>query len=254
MSRIGVMTGGSGRALRRCFGSWSERYRRFTSNLSSPTLKVRVLEPGEKPSGGIPCVVHWVKSEDLVRTGKGSVCSGDGWPVSLWRAFLEELPDLPGDTVAGKLSSFLDSQEREDELAVSSWRKAVEAGRVVEPTGASWRGWLPVPARLVAGGRSGTCVFSWSPESNLYDSLSEALRSPEARLMKPDPESQARYYAECALAKLHGVSFEETGDSLEDESYSRRPAVERVLESLSRLEAERVADRSMGTLDRFGGQ
>lgn len=253
-SRLGVIVSESGPALGRHFGSWSERYRRFTSTLSSPRIEVRVLEPGEKPYGGIACVVHWVSREDLYRTGEGSVCGGDGWPVHLWETFVEEIPELPERTIAEKLSRFLDSREGEDEPEVSEWRRAVNARRRVEPGSPSGRGWLPVPAKLVAKGGSSSCIFSWSPVSNLYSSLSEALGSPEAKLRRPDPASQARYYAECVLAKLHGVSFEDPGDFLEDDGYASRSTVREVLQRLSGLETERVADRSLGPLSRFDRQ
>lgn len=253
-SRLAVIASESGPVLRRQFGSWSERYRRFTSNLSSPRVEVRVLEPGEKPSGGIACVVHWVSREDLVSTGEGSVCGGDGWPVRLWNAFVEEIPYLPERTVGEKLSCFLDSRRGEDEPAVSEWRSAVKAGRVVEPGGHGGRGWLPVPAKLVAKEVSWSCIISWSPVSNLYSSLSEALDSREAQLMRPDPASQARYYAECVLAKMHGVSFEGPGDFLEDAGYASRPAVRKVLDMLAELETVRVAERSMGPLSEFDTQ
>lgn len=253
-SRLAVITSDSCPSLRRHFGSWSDRYRRFTSDLSSPDIEVEVVEPGETPSDGIGCVVHWVRREDLVHMGKGGVCVGDGWPVDLWKAFVGEMAYLPKGTVAEKLAHFLDSARREDEPAVAGWRRAVNKAKLVGSRGAAGRAWLPVPAKLSTSEGSGTCVFSWSPAAEFYPTLSEALDSPEGRLLKPDAASQARYYAECVLAKLHGVSFENLGDFLEDEGYAARPAVRRVVSPLLKLEAKRVGDSSMGPLGEFDRQ
>ena len=116
-------------------------------------------------------------------------------------------------------------------------------------------GWLPVPAKLTSDEEeSGACILSWSPGGTFYRSLSEALGSPEAARKKPDLANQARYYVECMLGRLHGVSFANQNDLLEDRVYAKRPEVREIRTSLTRLERERIADPALGLLDRFGGQ
>jgi hypothetical protein len=82
--------------------------------------------------------------------------------------------------------------------------------------------------------------------------LTEALASQEAIQYKPDVENQGKYYSECMLAKLHGVSFDNPNDFLEDHEYAARPEVQRLRDSFEKLERERISDRKFGRLDRFG--
>jgi hypothetical protein len=247
-SQLAVLTPESGPPLVRYFGKWSGAYRRFTTNLSSSKLVVKALEPGTRPGDGIQCVLHWVDRRDMVRSDQGGVCLGDGWPVKLWKAFVSELDNLPGGTVAEKLRSFSESNTQEGNAMVAEWRERLKAGSVSPPErGRTVFGesWLPTPARLDTGSDTTDCIVSWAPSARFYRSMSEAIASSEE---KPDPVSQARYYLECTFAKLHGVRFGNK-DYIEDEAYERTAEVLEVGRSMRKLERERIA--KLGTLSRF---
>ena len=243
-----MLTAESGPSLTRYFGKWSGAYRRFTTNLSSAKLVVKALEPGRRPGDGIQCVLHWVDRRDMVSSDKGGVCVGDGWPVELWKVFISELDNLPEGTVAEKLRSFSESDVQEGNAMVVEWRGRLKAGTVTLPEGgrpAFGESWLPTPARLRTANGTTDCIVSWAPSARVYRSLSEAIASSEA---KPDLVSQARYYLECTLAKLHGVRFGNE-DYIEDEAYERTPEILEVGRSMRKLERERIA--KLGPLSRF---
>ncbi len=253
-SQLSIITADSDVALHRYFGKWNSAYNRFTTNFTSSKINVRAIAPDEEPSDGIQCILHWVDQKDMIRSDKGSVCYGDGWPKELWDAFTSELDNLPEGTVAEKLRSFLDSNLQRESGFVSLWRKRLKNGRLVrfEEQEELDRYWLPVPATLVVDKMKTQCVFSWSPGALFYGSLSEALSSPEAIEKKPDYQNQAKYYLECVLAKLHGVKFAFPNDFLEDEEYANRPEVKALQGSFTQLEKKRISDRRFGRLDRFG--
>jgi hypothetical protein len=252
-SQLAVVSSETGSPLERYFGAWSEAYHRFTANLTTAKVRVRALKAGEEAGGGIWCVLHWVRREDMVGSGKGSVRAGDGWPKGLWDAFVSELDGLDGGTVAQKLQGFLRSDVLEENEAVSGWREEVGGGSVGRRS-IFGTGWLPVPAELTTDdGDSNACVVSWSPGAGFHGSLSEALGSPEGGRTEPDEVNQAKYYAECMLGGLHGVRFDSPGDHLEDAAYALRPEVRRAWSLLGRLERRRIADPALGLLDRFGG-
>jgi hypothetical protein len=273
-SRLGVLTAAAvGAAPKRYFGAWSGVYRRFTSNLTSPGIMVTVMPPsGRRPTvegeRGIECVVHWVDRRDALRTDAKGVCHGDGWPLALWEAFVSRIDDLPQGSVAKRLRIFAaasstsrEEEEREDPV-VREWRALLRGASPPLPPARSrlGPGWVPVPATLLtgSGARTGVgsyCILSWSPQrpagAPIFRSLSEALSSSEALRRKPDLQSQARYYLECDLAKLHGVRFG-PDDLLEDEVFARTPEVLSLRERLTAAERERIADPRFGLLDRFG--
>jgi hypothetical protein len=252
-SRLGVLTAESGPPLRRFFGSWSVRYRRFTSNLSSAKIRVQTAEPGWRPEGGIQCVVHWVDSHAIRSAGPGSVCTGDDWPPELWKAFLSEIDSLPRGSLAEKLSSFRDSHLQENTPIVAEWRNLLREGRLqpsTEPLGLS-DGWIPVPASLRTPSGSTACIVSWDPRGREFDSLSNAIKAPEAQHDPLDRASQARYYLECTLARLHGVRFG-PHDAIEDEGFAHSPEVLSLEDSLKGFEQQCIASPKFGLLDRFG--
>jgi hypothetical protein len=254
MSQLAVLTTEAGTAPRRYFGRWSEAYRRFTTNLTSTNFVVNTLRPGQRPRGGILCVVHWVDRSDMIRTDKGGVCYGDGWPVGLWSAFVSELDGLPKGTVAQKLRSFADAPGHERIRIVAEWREHLREGRVLPPRQGEGRpmlgeSLLPVPVKLVTPEGPGECIFSWAPRGRVYQSLSQALASPEASRRAPNLRNQATYYLECTLAKLHGVLFRHD-DWIEDEKYERTSEVLDLGPSFRKLESRRIA--TLGRLDRFG--
>jgi hypothetical protein len=252
-SRLGTMTAESGPPLRRFFGSWSARYRRFTLNLSSAKIRVQTAERGQHLDGGVECVVHWVDSDAMRNLGPGSVCAGDGWPTELWKAFTAEIGHLPPGSLAERLYSFLDSRLQEGNPIVANWRDTLREGRLRPAAGplSHRRGWIPIPATLRTEAGSTACIVSWDPKGRDFQSLSSALKSPEAKGDPPDPVSQARYYLECTLAKLHGVRFGRY-DAIEDEAFAHSREILRLEDSLTGLEQERVADPKLGLLDRFG--
>jgi hypothetical protein len=249
-SQLAVLTAESGPPLIRYFGKWSGAYRRFTTNLSSAKLVVNALEPGRRQGEGIQCVLHWVDRRDMVRSDMGGVCVGDGWPVGLWKAFLSELDSLPDGTIAEKLRGFSESNIQEGNAMVAEWRERLKAGRVIPPEGgpsAFGESWLPTPARLDTDDGTTDCIVSWAPSARAFRSISEAIASSESA-QKADPVSQARYYLECTLAKLHGVRFG-NHDYIEDDAYERTAEVLEVGKSMRELERERIA--KLGPLSRF---
>jgi hypothetical protein len=253
-SQLAVLNAESGRPLRRYFGTWSSSFRRFTTNLSTVRIKVRAIYPKQDAPKGIQCILHWVDRNDILRSDKGSVCNGDGWPKEFWDAFLSELNHLPKGTVAEKLRSFLDSNLQDSNKIVSHWRSSLRDTKLDSSPKEPWemdKGLLPVPVPLEFNGKSSTCILSWSPGASRYDGLSEALVSPEAMRYKPDLVNQAKYYLECILAKLHGVNFDNSEDLIEDQEYARRPEVRKIESSFMELEKRRIADPNLGRLDRF---
>jgi hypothetical protein len=270
---LAVLTAAAGgAALKRYFGAWSTTYQRFTSNLTSPGIGATVMPPpaGRRPTTpgerGIECLVHWVDRGDVLRTDAKGVCHGDGWPLALWEAFVSHVDDLPQGSVARRLWGFAaasptaQEEEREDPV-VSEWRALLRGAPPPLPPERSRLGvgWVPVPAALLTWSDAKTaigsyCILSWSPRpagAPLFRSLSEALSSSEALHRKPDLRSQARYYLECDLAKLHGVRFG-PDDLIEDEVFARAPEVQSLRERLTAAEQERIADPGFGPLDRFG--
>lgn len=253
-SQLAVITADSGISLRRYFGKWNVTYNRFSTNLTSSMINVRAIEPDEEPGDGIQCILHWVDQKDIIRSEKGSVCFGDGWPKELWDAFTSELELLPNGTVADKLRSFLDSDLQSENRFVSLWRKRLKNGVLVrfEEQEEIDSYWLPVPATLAIDDVKTHCIFSWSPGALFYRSLSEALSSSQATEKKPNNLNQANYYLECVLAKLHGVKLSSPNDLLEDKEYAKRQEVKALEDSFTRLEKERISDRRFGRLDRLG--
>jgi hypothetical protein len=254
-SRLGTLTTESGPPLRRFFGSWSARYRRFTSNLSSAKILVQTAENGQRLERGIQCVVHWVDSRAMRSLGPGSVCAGDGWPFALWKAFTSEIDNLPPGSLAERLFSFRDSRLQEGNPAVAEWRATLREGRLrpsAEPL-ARRDGWIPVPATLLTEAGSTACIVSWDSNGKEFHSLSGAIKSPGAQRDPPDLVSQARYYLECTLASLHGVRFGPY-DAIEDNGFAHSREVLKLEDSLKRLEQERIANPKFGLLDRFGGR
>jgi len=252
-SRLGTLAAESGPPLRRFFGSWSERYHRFTLNLSSSRVQVRTAEPGRLPDGGIQCIVHWVDPRAMRSLGPGSVCAGDGWSAELWKAFTSEIDNLPPGSVAEKLRAFRDSRLQERDPVVAEWRQTVREGTVhaaAEPL-TQQGGWVPVPATLLTEAGSAACIVSWDPKGQEFPSLSDAIKSPRAQHRPPDLESQARYYLECTLARLHGVRFGDY-DAIEDQVFAHSPDVMRLEDSMKRLERESIANPRRGLLGLFG--
>lgn len=248
-SQLVVLTAESGQPLKRYFGKWSGTYRRFTTNLSSAKVVAKALEPGRRPRDGIQCILHWVDRRNMVRSDKGGVCHGDGWPVKLWKDFVSELDNLPGGTVAEKLRSFSESNLQERNAMVAEWRARLKEGRVIPLAlghPAIGENWLPTPARLDTDNGTTECIVSWAPFATVHRSMSEAIASSEA-VQKPDLVNQAKYYLECALAKLHGVRFGRD-DYIEDEAYERTAEVLEVGKTFRKLERERIA--KFGPLDR----
>lgn len=252
-SRRAVLSAASGPGLRREFGAWSSRYHRFTSNLSSPDLTVRLLDPGEAPGVGVCALVHWVDRATVHGWGPGSVCGADGWPVELWQRFVRERDHLPGRTIAEQLRAFAFGPGPPGPPIVEAWRNRIRPGdRSMTPTdGSLGPGWLPVPASLESPAGSTACIVSWSPSPLRFASLSEALDSPFALEHPPDRTRQAEYYLECVLARLHDVRFG-ADDRLEDPTYERSTEVRRLIGPWKELEARRIADERWGRLDRRG--
>jgi hypothetical protein len=252
-SRLAVMRAESGSPLRRYYGSWSEKYRRFTSNLSSAKIRVRTLEPGEPPGDGIHCIVLWVDSRTLLSSGPGSVCAGDGWPVELWDAFTSALGRLPPGSIAEKLESFRDSRIEADNPIVANWRATLrEGGLSPSPKASAGRGgWIPVPSPFQIGTGTTACIVSWDPAGQGFPSLSDALHSVAGSRYLPDRTSQARYFLECTLSRLHGVTFG-PHDALEDPEFAKSSEVTALQDSLRTFEREHIAHPGFGLLDRRG--
>jgi hypothetical protein len=253
MSRLAVMTSVSDQPLKRCFGPWSRKYRRFTTNLTSPRIKVELLEPGHAPVEGIQCVVHWLDRRHILATGPGSVCAGDGWPEKLWNAFIAKLEGQPPGTVAEKLRYFATVRDEADEPdVVTEWRSRFKGGGAPRTGGASalGEGWVPIPADFVTPGGLRQCIISWAPNAATYTSLSEALATQAARQRIPDVASQATYYAECTLAKLHGVRFG-PHDRIEDDRFAKRAEVQDAIRRLQGFEEAHIASPQFGRLDAY---
>ena len=252
-SKLAVLTTDSDIPFRRYFGKWDGVYNRFATNFTSSKIKVEAIAPNEEPSDGIQCILHWVDQKDMIRSDKGSVCYGDGWPKELWDLFTSQLDNLPQGTIAEKLREFLDSNLLEENRFVSLWRSRLRKGTLVDEQKEDLdRYWLPVPATLIIDREKTQCIFSWSPGALFYESLSEALSSFEAIEKKSDYQNQAKYYLECVLGKLHGVKFDSQDDLLQDEEYAHRPEVKGLQDSFTQLERERISDRRFGRLDCFG--
>jgi len=252
-SRLGVMTTEIGPALARCFGAWSQRYLRFTANLTSPRVRVRVLEPGQASGDGVQCVVHWVDRRHLLGTGPGTVCAGDGWPEELWRAFMAKFDDLPPGTVAERLRHFATDAGRAGEPGiVAEWRRRLGSGEPprVDNSVAGGGGWMPVPADLVTPAGTSQCILSWAPNAASYTSLTEAMSNAGRRL---DLASQASYYVECVLAKLHGIQFG-PHDRIEDESFARRSEGQDSIRRVQPCEEQHVASAKFGRFDGAAGK
>ncbi len=161
-SKLAVLKTKSGPPLRRYFGKWASAYRRFTTNLTSPKIVVKTLELGEHPSDGITCVLHWVDRRDMLRSDKGGVCFGDGWPVKLWEAFISQLDRLPNGTVGEMLRSFSESTLLDSNEPVSEWRSRLREGRMLleEEKSVLGESWLPAPAMLVSEIGTSECIVS----------------------------------------------------------------------------------------------
>jgi len=179
----------------------------------------------------------------MIRSDEGSVCYGDGWPTHLWNAFISKLEALADGSVAEKLHSFLNSELLNSDEIVTLWRERVRAGEIVHPQKrlSIDTYWLPVPATFI----------SWSPGASFHRTMTEALASKEATLRKPDLAKQAKYYLECTLLRLHGVTFG-PDDYIEDRAYAVTRNVREIQESFEKLERQRIADPKLGLLDRFG--
>ena len=252
-SELAVLRSRSGPPLKRYFGKWTATYRRFCTNLTSPDIVVQILKPGERPTKGVVCVLHWIDRNDMLRLDKGGVCQGDGWPVKFWEVFTSQLDRLPEGTIGEKLRSFSESGLLDNSNLVAEWRSLVSNARQLGEDEQSifQESWLPVPATLVSEGSTTECIVSWAPKANFYQSISEALSSPEAARRGPDPENQAKYYIECTLAKLHGVNFCPE-DLIEDAAYEHSSQVVKFQDSFTRLEKSLLESSEFGSLDRFG--
>ena len=254
-SQLAVMTTESGPPLQRYFGKWDAAFRRFTVNLTSSKIRVVALQPGQRSEKGVMCVLHWVDRRDMVRSDRGSVCYGDGWPTELWEAFTSQLADLPDGSIAEELQRFLDSNLLDENEAVALWRKRVKGGVTVPPEERASidERWLPVPALLVSAEQPSRCIVSWSPGADFNRSISDALASRVASPRRSDLTNQAKYYVECTLSRLHGVRFG-PDDCVEDLRYEDTKEVLEIRESFEKLERQRIADPKLGLLDRFGSK
>ncbi len=250
-ARVVTLTTPGGPPLARYYGAWSERYRRFTSNLSSPHLRIHA----EATSGTVPgirCLLFWVDRAQVRDVGPGSVCRGDGWPVEFWTAFTAYSDRLPGASLAERLLAFLRSDLGADLPVVAGWRRAIGAptSNVAERRTAG-EGWYPVPAIVEGAPLPAVGIVSWSATPRRFASLSEALRSPEAERLRPDRGAQATYYLESRLSGRHGVEFG-PNDHLADPGFEATPACRAVAGSMAATEDRRISDPAFGRLDRFG--
>lgn len=251
-SRLAALSAASGSSLRRRFGSWSERYRRFTTNLSSAQLDVRIVRPEESDPDGILGLVHWLEPTRFAHSGPGSVPAADGWSPRFWDSFLSILDRWPTGNVAEKLWKLLERPLEDEPPPVTEWRSLVR--RDPAPAeGHAGGGWIPIPATLHSDRGTTRCLVSWDPRASSYGSLSEALSSDEGRRRGADPESQARYYLECRLGTLHGVRFGAL-DAIEDLAYARSSSVEAIQHVVEKLERERLTDPNFGSLSVFERQ
>jgi hypothetical protein len=248
------MTGAEGTDLERHFGQWSTRYRRYTSNLTSPRIHVRVLADGEEPTAGIQCIVHWVPRAAMLSTGAGSICQGDGWPVALWRQLTSRIHGRGEATIAARLRALaMDTADTSDD-PVTAWRVAITRGEV-DTTSAerAFEGrWIPVPADLSVGEERSACIVSWSPTAPFFPSLSEAIRSgTRSNGQQVDLLSQAAYYLECTLATLHGVRFG-ADDHILDRQYEGTPELAQMRPLFQARELQYVQNSAFGNLSQHG--
>lgn len=252
-SRRATVTTSDGAPLQRFYGGWSDRYRRFTSNLSSPRLRVRVEDPDAAPAAGIQAVVHWVPRAALTGTGPGSVAAADGWPRALWAAFEAQAGGERGRPLGEQLQAFLHATSSEEVPVVRAWRRLLRAGSAAGADAVAEIGgaWVPVPAPLEGGEVPELGVVSWSPSPWRFASLGDALGSDAARDRPVDLALQARYYLECRLAALHGVRFS-ADDRLIDRAFEAGPAVRALRGEMTALERRRIGDARFGRLDRRG--
>lgn len=250
-SRRATVTTVAGPPLRRFYGGWSTRYRRFTSNLSSPHLRVTLATPDAPPSAGIDAIVHWVARRDLLASGPGSVAAGDGWPPALWAAFLACRDRLPPGSVGEQLRAFARASTPDEEPTVTAWRRLLRDGGDTDRdrAGPLGEGWLPVPAELESPDGPRVCIASWSPSPVRFESVTAALASDLAEQRGADVEQQARYYLECRLATLHGIRFS-ADDALADRAFEAGPTVRGLRATYASLEEGRIGDPSYGRLDR----
>lgn len=249
-SRRVVLSALSGPPLERLYGSWSDRYARFTLNLSSPNVRVRTVAPDEADRSGIQAIVHFVDRADMIRTDGRGVADSDGWPRSLWRAFLSRADSLPGDSLAEKLRTYLESALDGDLPAVASWRAGV-GERPDARAGVDALGWIPVPVRLEGAATVGHAVLSWSSGGLRFPSLTAALRADAPRGSEVDEAKQATYYLECQLARLHGVEFGHH-DAVTDSTFEASESYRAVAPMLLDRERRYLNDPRRGALDRFG--
>lgn len=252
-SRVVALESTDPSSLQRSYGGWSTRYHRFTSNLSTPRLRVRVTTDRGAGGHGLQGILHWVRRADVERTGPGSVCHGDGWPEELWNRFLSNLDQLPGTSLAEKLEAFAHSTVQRDVPIVAEWRERLRDRDVSTP--ASGRllgeGWIPVPAHLEGADGTAVCIVSWSASPFKFASLREALAAAPSLGKVLDPINQVRYYLECMLARLHGVAFGPS-DQLADPWFESSPTVQRLEPEYYKSERARIADPRFGRLDARG--
>ncbi len=242
----------AGPSLERYFGAWSSSHRRFTLNLSSPRVIVRVGRGQRARDPGLECIVHWIAREDLLRTGPGGACHGDGWPVDLWERFVARRDRLPGTSVGEQLRAYSESDMDADLRVVAEWRRMTGPGAVARAPASGRSGWLPVPARMDSPSGAGSCIVSWSPSPARFASIRDALDSAAREGEIPDAMDQARYYLECRLARFHGVRFG-PGDRVVDRAYERRAIVRALAATLLPAERAHIEDPGRGRLDRLGG-
>jgi hypothetical protein len=250
-SRRAILSSETRAPVERFYGAWSPRYRRFVSNLGPIPRVVRPVGLQSPAEPGVECLIHWLDRVHVLGTGSGTLCRADGWPPELWEALTAALAQHPGRTIAGRLLSLaLGPRGRETPL-VSAWRAAVRGDGpdgLPSPLGP---GWIPVPVRWAAREEDEAAILSWSPSPARFGSLTEALASTEGLRREPDLPSQARYYIECRLGRLHGVKFGPY-DRLEDPEFERSPFVRGLAPALEALERQCLADPRRGRLDAFG--
>jgi hypothetical protein len=234
--------------LRRGFGTWSKRYRRYTTQLSSPLVSVTPIEPGQSAPDGVQVLLHWVSRAAFEGTGAGTVCAGDGWPASLWERFLADPERDPSLPLATALRRFRVGSATSDAPVVVAWRAALSNDRsaLAAEVGTSL---VPVPARLVLPDGDSDCILSWCPGAPLFPSLRTALDAPAPGATVPDLAAQARYYLECTLAAQHGVEFGPS-DCVRDAEFERSSAYRALAPDLVEAEWRSIADR--GRLDALG--
>jgi hypothetical protein len=252
-SQRAVLEATSGEPLRRVVGGWSVRHRRFTLNLGTPRVQARAIPAGGSMPAGVPCLLHWVDRSAFLGIGPGTVCAGDGWPIELWQRFLSRLEVASGGSIAEQLHRYLAEPGTTDGREAAAWRALVgtNAPDPRESERFLGTGWLPFAAPLEAAGDRSMCLLSWSPSIERFATFHEALASPTAGRLRPDARSQATYFVEATLARLHGVHAT-APDALADPEYLRDPIVQEVLATLEPEERTRINDPRFGPLDRFG--